>query len=342
MQTPDEYILTMAKTVHPADEPAIRERVRVLIEQRYNDRQGELAAAVGLQPAALSLLLNGKKPVSMKQLRTIEAGSRARLDWLLTGDEPMFHPIGWVPFSSEPMKEGEFLRQFVDERADFTQTKLAETLSVSKSTIGDYFKTTRFDDATRERLLSALRQLTGEELTEGAVFGDGERLSEPSSTYTRSIRHVGNLASEPVIVLPFVPIRARAGVATPQYWEHQPETTRIMRASLIDYEPDTLQPKRNWWIIEVDGDSMEPQLISRARVLGYYVGKEQVSSLKPGVWAIQYDDEFVIKRVRANNIEREGGLLLHSDNPPPDPYFVRVDQINHVWFIEKTIDSPVR
>lgn len=342
MQTPDEYIVTMAKTIHPNDQAGVRERLKRLIAERYNDRQGELASASGLQPSALSLVLTDKKPVSMKQLRMIEKNTRVRLDWLLSGAEPMLHPIGWVPYSGDLTKEGEYLRQFLDSRSELTQTQLAEALSVSKSTVGDYFKTTTFDSATRTRLLSAIQSLIGQEVSDVDVFGDPEADAIQTNQSGRLIRHLGNMSGEPMVVLPFVPIRARAGVATLQYWEQPPETTRIMRASLLDYEPDPLQPKRSWWIIEVDGDSMEPHLITRARVLGYYVLKENLRSLKPGVWAIQYDDEFVIKRVRTNTIEQQGGLMLHSDNPPPDPYFVKFDQIRHAWFIEKIIDSPVR
>lgn len=347
MKTPETTLLNMAKTPHPANQPGIRERLKWLIDEKYNARQGELAADAGIQPAAMSVLLNGKKPASIKQLRSIEAVSRARFEWLVSGTAPAFHALGWVPLASEPAKEGEFLRAFVDaHKSEFTQVQVGEMLGVTKSTVSDYFSTTTFDLDTRNALLGVLRTLTqNPALSEDAVFGGmGLVVSEHLAGYAtaRAVRQVGNLSGEPVLVLPFVPLRARAGISTPRYWEHPPETTRVLRTSLAELEPDLTSLRKNWWIIEVDGDSMEPQLVSRSRVLAWYVAKEAVADLKPGVWAIQYDDDFVIKRVRANSLEAEQGLMLHSDNPPPDPYFIRADSVRHVWFIEKTIDSKVR
>ncbi|WP_026308628.1 S24 family peptidase [Spirosoma spitsbergense] len=351
MNRPDTYTLSMAKTPNPADQEGIRARIRQLIDQKYGGTQGDLAAAVTprpMQSAAMSNLLSGKKQATAKQLRQIEAASRARFEWLVSGTEPMFHPVGWVPQAGGKVKEGDYLRVFVDEHRDqFTQTRLSEWLGVSKSTVGDYFGTASFDTETKMGLLSALRELTNRpDLSEPDVFGEPHALyvaeNWPGYERIRQVRSVGNLSGESVMVLPFVPLRARAGISTARYWEHPPETTRALRSSLLELEADLFLPKKNWWIIEVDGDSMEPQLVSRSRVLAYYVGKEQVADLKPGVWAIQYDDDFVIKRIRGNSLEADKGLLLYSDNPPPDPYFIKADSIRHVWYIEKTIDSKVR
>ncbi|GAB2550123.1 S24 family peptidase [Spirosoma aerophilum] len=346
----------MSKSSHPADQPAIRQRIRDVIQEKFNDRQGELAAAAGIQPAAISKILNGTMDISYKQLKAISVTSLARLEWLLTGEEPMFHPIGWRPDTSQPTREGEFFQLYINShKHEFTQKRLADEIGIARSVITDYFKTTTFDSETRQAILNGLKLVTGDEtIDEEQVFGP--IIPQPNANTNigsaRLVRHVGNFSAEPIAVVPFVPIRARAGIATPQYWSQRLETTRIMQSALTDYEVDPSNPRKSWWIIEVDGDSMEPQLRSRARVLGYYVGRQEATGfkldknllyhLKPGIWAIQYDDEFVIKRVRTNNIEADGGLLLYSDNPPPDPFFIRADSIRHVWFIETVVSSPVR
>jgi len=342
----------MAKASNPDDQPGIRERIRQVILDKYNDRQGELAAAAGIQPAAISKILKGTVGVSNKQLQEISRVSLARLEWLIHGIEPKYHPFGWKPDTRLPTKEGEYFRQFIDEHKHlFTQTALADCIGVAKSVITDYTKTTTFDPTTRQAILDGVKRLTGEEtITDEEIFGSLLPVRNIGSA--RLVRNVGNFSAEPICVLPFVPIRARAGIATPQYWTQRQETTRIMQASLEDYEADPTNPRKSWWVIEVDGDSMEPQLRSRARVLGYYVGREEETGfkldlnllyhLKPGIWAIQYDDEFVIKRVRSNNMEADGGVMLYSDNPPPDPFFIRADSIRHVWFIETVVSSPVR
>jgi phage repressor protein C with HTH and peptisase S24 domain len=321
---------------------AVCERIKSILQDYLRKKrvstQGEFAALVKIQPAALSNILKGKKSATPKQLRSIEAATRVRFEWLATGEQPVEHPIGWVPISEPVTKEGEFFRQFVaDHKRDFTQAGLAKRLDVAKSTITDYFTTAVFDVETKNKIVAALQDLLpDEQLSADNIF------SSDSPSWGDRMRPIGNFSSEPVIELPFVPVRARAGIPTARYWEHPPETTRIMRATLMGYEPDPAKPRRSWWVIEIDGDSMEPQLNSRARVLGYYVDKEQIEYLKPGVWAIQYDDEFVIKRIRTNQLEREGGLLLHSDNPPPDPFFIKANSIRHVWFIETVVDGKVR
>ncbi|QMW06322.1 LexA family transcriptional regulator [Spirosoma foliorum] len=341
----------MARIPRPDDQEGIRKRIKEVILERFNDRQGELAHKAELQPAAVSNILNGKAEVSVKQLRAIEAASRARFEWLATGEEPMYHPIGWKPLSFEPEKEGEHFRTFMERhKSIFTQKQLGDELGVTKGSITDYFNSASLKVQTRISILRAVRKLLDDpDLTEEEVFGP----LDPNVELVQPLRHIGNFSAEPIMHLPFVPRSARAGIPTPAFWEEPLETVRIMRAVLADYEPNPFRPTKDWWIIEVDGDSMEPQLRSRARVLGYYVGNriarnhwevdlEKLYRLKPGVWAVQYDDDFVIKRVKENTLERDKEIQLHSDNPPPGPFIIRVDSIRHVWYIESSVNNPVR
>ena len=334
----------MSKTAHPADQPAIRERIRQIIDEKFNGTQGDLADRAGIQRAAISMILSGRSDASAKQLRKIELASRARFEWLVAGVEPVYHPLGWVPIQQEPQKEGDFFKQFITSHKNvFSQARLAFALGVAPSVITDYFKTTTFDTRTRDAIVKGIRLVMGDDtITDANVFSGTETFTQASAEMGLQMRPLGNMSAEPVVELPFVPIRARAGLPTAAFWEQQPETTRIMRATLLEVEPNPSKPKFTWWVIEIDGDSMEPQLVTRAKVLAYYVQLENVTDLKPGIWAIQYDDDFVVKRIRANNYEKEKGVLCHSDNPPPDPFFVRSDQIRHVWYIVKVIDSPVR
>ncbi|MVM34269.1 hypothetical protein GO755_29835 [Spirosoma sp. HMF4905] len=351
MKTPDPYTKLMARIPRPDDQDGIRKRIKDLIFERFNDRQGELAQKAELQPAAISNILSGKAQASVKQLRAIETASRARFEWLATGEEPMLHPMDWRPLQIEPTKEGDHLRNFIERhKAVFSQKQLADELDIAKGSITDYFTSASLKAQTRLAIMKALRKLLDDQdLTEDEVFGSGESETE----WTQPIRHIGNFSAEPIIHLPFVPVGARAGIPTPKFWEQPMETVRIMRAILADYEPDPRRPQKDWWLIEVDGDSMEPQIRSRARALGYYVGNrisktvwevdlEKLYRLKPGVWAIQYDDDFVIKRVMENTLFRDKQVVLHSDSPPPGPFTINIDSIRHVWFIESTVNNPVR
>lgn len=321
-----------------ADQQEIINRIRRVMNEVADGRQALLAEMTRIQQSMLSKIFSEKAVVTDRHIAQIEAGTGVRATWLRSGIEPMYHPARQVPARSGVVGEGAQLRAYL-QRNRIRATQLAERMDPprTKSTVSGYWTVETFDPVTKDAILAALGA------DENAVFGGAVAsvaggVAEPAGHYLP----IAPLDSEAVVTLPFVPLRARAGLPTARYWEHEPETTRIMRASLADYEPDPLNPRRRWWVIEVDGDSMEPRLNSRDRVLGYYVHKEQVVDLKPGVWAIQYDDEFVIKRVRTNTLERDGNLLLHSDNPPPDPFLIKSESIHHVWFIETIVTGSVR
>ncbi|MDB5240909.1 MAG: hypothetical protein JWP57_1534, partial [Spirosoma sp.] len=275
------------------DQDGICSRIKRVMLERADNRQALLAEMAGIQPGMLSKLLNGRESINPRHIQKIEAATGVRAVWLETGVEPMYHPGNRAPVREQQSGEGVRLKAYLGSHG-IRPSELAERMNRARTTVSGYFGVERFDMDTRKAILSAL-DATEEEIFTAPVTS----VSELAPNYQLRINH---LNEEPVITLPFVPLRARAGVATPRYWEQPPETTRIMRATLADYEPDPLNPRRSWWVIEVDGDSMEPQLISRARVLGYYMKKENLADLKPGVWAIQYEDDFVIKRVRANNL----------------------------------------
>lgn len=316
----------------------------------------EFAKAIGQSPSAISHYLNSRT-ITDSFLLTVASRANVSSKWLLEGQGDMYSVQALEPLTQH---EGELLGRYLEAK-NMNNRSLGLLMGYNEASASgsviQFRKSQQLKPHIKERILTALQA------TEDDVF---PRSIQPTSINDNSlypstipgvparlIREVGNFSGEPIAVLPFVPVRARAGMATQQYWEQPLLTMRIMQATLAEYEPDPVNPRRSWWVIEIDGDSMEPQLRSRARVLGYYIGgkdktgmyrldRSQLNHLKPGIWAIQYNDEFVIKRIRTNHLEADGGLLCHSDNPPPDPFFIRGEAIRHVWFIETVVNSPVR
>lgn len=87
-------------------------------------------------------------------------------------------------------------------------------------------------------------------------------------------------------------------------------------------EPEAMSilPERNETLSDehcifiVHGDSMEPQIHSKAKVLCVEI-KPTKWHMVDGVVVIAYADRFVIKRVIKNRLDSDNYILLGSDNP---------------------------
>jgi repressor LexA len=91
--------------------------------------------------------------------------------------------------------------------------------------------------------------------------------------------------------------------------------------------------------VEVDGDSMEPTLMSGWSVACYPISKSDFKYLPGGIYAIVFGNFFVIKRVKDNNILRDGTLTLHSDNERGGTLTVPADELRGIWKVVKVTDG---
>jgi repressor LexA len=92
-------------------------------------------------------------------------------------------------------------------------------------------------------------------------------------------------------------------------------------------------------IIEVDGDSMEPTLMSGWSVACYRIPKSDFKYLPSGIYGIVFGNFFVIKRVKDNNILRDGTLTLHSDNDRGGTLTIPAEELRGVWKVVKVTDG---
>ena len=306
----------------------------------FSGNQEEFAQTIDQSPSAISHYL-GKRNITdafcLKVSRNVPVSKR----WLMTGEGEMFSTdpshLGGKPTERH---EGQMLKSYIlsngiSARALGLMMGLAES-SASKTVI-QYFGSKQLSLQVKEKALDVLQA------REDEVFPIHQVKSNNENTMYATLAKNTNGKSRPIypiatdddfLEIPFVPQRARAGLDVDRYWEEPVETVRIRR-SLLPTD------KKQWWVIEVNGDSMGEKLSSGTRVLAYWVPRPDWRLAPSRVWAIQYSDEFVIKRVRHNQLEEQKGIMLHSDNPPPDPFFVKVDDIRHIWIIRKVIESEV-
>ena len=91
--------------------------------------------------------------------------------------------------------------------------------------------------------------------------------------------------------------------------------------------------------IEVDGDSMEPTLMSGWSVACYPIDKADFKYLPGGVYAVVFGSFFVIKRIKSNNILKDGTLTLHSDNERGGVLTVPAEELRGIWKVVKVTDG---
>ncbi|MFD1184874.1 S24 family peptidase [Pontibacter rugosus] len=137
--------------------------------------------------------------------------------------------------------------------------------------------------------------------------------------------------------LPFVPIPARATFIEMAGDEKSYGSLGVFR---VHYPPQEIEGKRAV-ILEINGDSMEPQLKHGSKVLAVEVPKGDWVYQAGKVYAIAFANQFVTKRIKDNDMLINGTLTLHSDNPNGGKFVVPADQIRSMWRVIEVVKSTV-
>lgn len=103
----------------------------------------------------------------------------------------------------------------------------------------------------------------------------------------------------------------------------------------------SLKNKKQPVVIEIQGNSMSPQLQSGNKVLASEVSQPDWGYINGGVYAVIYRDFFVIKRIKDNDILQKGYLILHSDNIKSGNIAIPQEDIKGIWKITNIIDAVV-
>jgi phage repressor protein C with HTH and peptisase S24 domain len=94
-------------------------------------------------------------------------------------------------------------------------------------------------------------------------------------------------------------------------------------------------------VIEIGGDSMEPNYWDGCKVRCKEVRAGDWVYLNSGVYAVAYGNFFVVKRVK--NSPSDGILTLHSDNIQTGGSIeVPLSKVRKIWRVLRIVDAPAR
>jgi repressor LexA len=103
----------------------------------------------------------------------------------------------------------------------------------------------------------------------------------------------------------------------------------------------TLKNKKQPVVIEIQGNSMSPQLQSGNKVLASHISETDWHYISGGVYAIVYRDFFVVKRIKDNDLLSKNTLTLYSDNLKSGNITIPKEEIKGIWKITNIIDAGV-
>lgn len=138
------------------------------------------------------------------------------------------------------------------------------------------------------------------------------------------------------IEVPFVPLHARASFAETYFDSNvnEVETIKIRKRPGIKYEKAK--------IFEVDGDSMEPTLVSGEQVLCEIIDPANWK-FTTGVVVVAFGNMVVIKRIKDNELAN-GKLVLWSDNELGGKITLsnETEEIRRIYKVKYSIYKPIR
>lgn len=210
-----------------------------------------------------------------------------------------------------------------------TQNEMAEIIGISRSTYTGIEK-------GKATLTERNKMLIIDKLNINPIWfetGKGEMLK---SNFTQS--DVRNVDTQTMnwIQIPFIPVHARATFAETFETEiHELSTLTIPRLPGINYE--------NGKVFEVDGDSMDPTLITGEQVFCEYVDPADWKYITGPVVIAFGNNLIVVKRIKENNLAN-GELTLWSDNEMGGKLTLHTeqDQIRRMYKVRYTVYKPIR
>ncbi|WP_318269854.1 helix-turn-helix transcriptional regulator [Butyricimonas paravirosa] len=138
------------------------------------------------------------------------------------------------------------------------------------------------------------------------------------------------------IEVPFVPLHARATFAETFLDTNvrEIETVRVQKRPGINYEKAKA--------FEVDGDSMEPTLVSGEQILCEIIDPNNWK-FTTGVVVVAFGNMVVIKRIKDNELTN-GKLVLWSDNELGGKITLssETEEIRRMYKVKYSIYKPIR
>lgn len=226
------------------------------------------------------------------------------------------------------MHQGKQLETLLSEKK-LKVTALANYLGKSRNQVYEYFKkeTLHFD------ILTKSAEFMGVPVSRFV----GENEDEPGQYVTGNVKSVGANISELYTHVPFLSARAQAGLPSMTF-----ENCELKLEETYPVFVPAITLNKRHLVIEVVGDSMEPEIKNGAIVLAELISKNDIKYESGGVYAVMYANRFVVKRIKTNEINQNGTLTLWSDNDRYGHITIHGEDINCMWKVTMKVQEPVR
>ena len=220
------------------------------------------------------------------------------------------------------------------KRTGLNQKQFGKKVGVSGQSVSEWETGKSRPDSDRLPTVARVLGITVDELLNGKPG-----FSEVGQVLTGNVSSVRPNISEFYTHVPFLSVKAQAGIPSMLFSD--------CTASWVEETYPVFLPlvaiTEKHLVIEVQGDSMEPEIKSGALVLGEAVLKDDIKYESGGVFAIIYgNSRFVVKRVKTNEITTLGTLTLWSDNEKYGHITVPANEIHCMWKINMKVAEPVR
>ncbi|GAB3803333.1 hypothetical protein GCM10028819_33080 [Spirosoma humi] len=228
------------------------------------------------------------------------------------------------------------IKQLLKDRK-LKQKDLAERMGVKPSSVNQWINGSSRPDNSRLTQLAAELGVTVDTLLGGKTSSETEK--EAGFFAEGNIASVRPNISEFYVQVPYLSARAQAGIPLMTYDNF---TLNWIEESYPVFLPIIAISERHL-IIEIAGDSMEPEIKGGALVLAEAVQKNDIKYESGGVYAVLYaGNRFVVKRIKTNTLNTNGTLRLWSDNDKYGHIDVHGEDILYVWKVIEKVREAVR
>lgn len=167
----------------------------------------------------------------------------------------------------------------------------------------------------------------------GGMYIEGNQKEEDIS----DLSVVSSYIREELIDLPLVEQDAAASFVEnlPDWDKRQNDTFAVM--------PESGEALDSSYIVfKVNGQSMEPTIPDKAKILSKLIPEEEWESAS-GVVAVVYNKSLIIKRVHKNALFSKNVITLSADNPQTVPTLdIERSEIRAMWKVVRIVSSEVR
>lgn len=318
----------------------IFDRLKIL-RSKLKLKQKDLADVLGIGNNAYSMIETGKSGLSRRNLLILCNTYSVNPKWLEFGEEPMFTTLKEAiteqstnvlfPKYNKSEVTQRFLIALEQLKTQGTSySEVANKIGASTSLVSEIRRGKTFLLPHFAQKFIEIFNINKEWLLEGK----GDNMFTLSGNVSNV--HPVKVENSNWIEVPFVPLHARASFAETYFDSNvnEVETIKIRKRPGIKYEKAK--------IFEVDGDSMEPTLVSGEQVLCEIIDPANWK-FTTGVVVVAFGNMVVIKRIKDNELAN-GKLVLWSDNELGGKITLsnETEEIRRIYKVKYSIYKPIR